>query len=82
MFKNMKQLFITFINILVVLILLMVFGGFVTLNAILITSIINEWRLTGYLDLTFGFSVVSVYFLMVWVPIWITRYTSTVRRAK
>ena len=82
MFKDMRQIIETFINVIVVMVFfscvaIILFGA-----SVLITNIVNALRLTGYLDITFGASVVMVYFVMVWFPIWITRYASAGRRSK
>ncbi|MAF25061.1 hypothetical protein CL634_05745 [bacterium] len=75
MFEKLKSLLLKFINILVILISLSCVGGLFFIGSILVTSIANAWRLTGYLDLRFGISVVLVYFILVWLPIWlITRF--------
>ena len=75
MFKKFKDILLKFINILVILIGLGSIGTLFFIGSILITSISNTWRLTGYLDLKFGISVVTVYFILVWLPIWlITRF--------
>ena len=45
--------------------------------AVMITHIVNVLRLTGYLDLTFGISVVGIYFILVWIPLWLTQYVKS-----
>jgi len=77
MFKKLKDVLLKFINILVILISLSCAGALFFIGSVLVTSIANAWRLTGYLDLRFGISVVLVYFILVWLPIWlITRFKS------
>tara|TARA_R110000824_G_scaffold21466_2_gene79917 strand:- start:637 stop:885 length:249 start_codon:yes stop_codon:yes gene_type:complete len=82
MFKNMKQIVETFINIFVVMVLFSCVTTILFGASVLITNIVNALRLTGYLNITFGISVVVVYFIMVWFPIWITSYAKNVKKQR
>lgn len=82
MFKDLRQIIETFINVIVVVVFFSCVVSILFGASVLITNIVNTLRLTGYLDITFGVSVVMVYFIMVWFPIWITRYASAAKRVK
>jgi hypothetical protein len=72
--ENLKHLLSGLWNLTLSLIVLGCLGTVVLIASILVTNIANVWRLTGYLDVTFGLSCMMLYLIAIWAPIWVTIY--------
>ena len=74
MHEKVSRFFIKFINLVSWGIVIGVIGSLIALSSVLLTHVANQWRLTGHLDASFGFSIIAIVFIVVWVPIWFTLY--------
>ena len=43
---------------------------YATINAVMITGVLNDWRLDTYMGLDTGLSIILLLFMLVYVPAW------------
>jgi hypothetical protein len=43
--------------------------GVLMMGAVCISSMANGWRMTGYLDVLFGFYTIGTFYILFWLPV-------------
>ena len=43
--------------------------GVLMIGAVCISSMANGWRMTGYLDVLFGFYTIGTFYILIWLPL-------------
>ena len=70
MYDRMKAFLLGGLHLVVTTLLLTVGMIYGCINAILLTRVINDFRLDTYLGLETGLSIILLVVMMVYVPIW------------
>jgi len=73
MYDKMKRFLHYCFNVVVVLILLSMTAAYLMINSVLMTRVINDLQLDSYVGVDTGFAVVTLIFLLGWVPLWLGR---------
>ena len=59
----------TFLDLVYVTLLLAGALGVLMIGAVCISSMANGWRMTGYLDVLFGFYTIGTFYILIWLPV-------------
>ena len=70
MYDRMKAFLLGGLHLVVTTLLLTVGMIYGCINAILLTRVINDFRLDTYLGLETGLSIILLVIMMVYIPIW------------
>ena len=81
MYDRMKRFLLACIDVVMVLIAVGAMGGYVAVNSVIVTSVLNDLRLDTYITYETGLGVVMLILLLGWGPVWVyksvqrSRYT-------
>ncbi len=73
MYERIKSFLSHCINIVVAVVLLGACLSYVAINTVIMTHVINSWRLDTYVTLDTGLGIVLLVLLLGWGPVWIAR---------
>tara|TARA_Y100000310_G_scaffold292825_1_gene321910 strand:- start:93 stop:332 length:240 start_codon:yes stop_codon:yes gene_type:complete len=73
MYERIKAFIQHCIHLVVALVLVAALGGYVLINSIIMTRVINDLQLDTYVSLDTGFGVVMLILLLGWAPVWLSR---------
>ena len=59
------------VNVVLVLLLIAASGVYVLINSILVTRVVNDFRLDTYMTVDTGFGIVMLVCFLGWAPIWL-----------
>jgi len=73
MYERIKAFIQHCIHLVVALVLVAALGGYVLINSIIMTRVINDLQLDTYVSMDTGFGVVMLILLLGWGPVWLNR---------
>ena len=79
MYEKIKALIHHCMHVVVALVLVTAFGGYVLINSIIMTRVINDLQVDAYVSWDTGFGVVMLILLLGWAPVWLSRSLKTRR---
>ena len=70
MYERMKKFLMGAVHLVVAVLMTALVIIYATINAVMITGVLNDWRLDTYMGLDTGLSIILLLFMLVYVPAW------------
>lgn len=70
MYERMKRLLMSGLHLVAAMLMTAVIGIYAGINAIMITRVLNDWRLDTYMGVETGLNILLLLVMLVYIPAW------------
>ncbi len=70
MYERMKSLLMTGLHLVAAVLITVVIGIYAGINAMMITRVLNDWRLDTYMGVDTGLHILLLLVMLVYIPAW------------
>jgi len=70
MYERMKRLLMSGLHLVAAMLMTVVIGIYAGINAVMITRVLNDWRLDTYMGVETGLNILLLLVMLVYIPAW------------
>jgi len=70
MYERMKRLLMSGLHLVAAILMTVVIGIYAGINAVMITRVLNDWRLDTYMGVETGLNILLLLVMLVYIPAW------------